>query len=130
MGNKTITLKDINPLDDIPKGNQCNGNCQSCIDAPCDQSSRDAGSELQYLLEAATSDEQKNIIKKLIKHDEGVQAFLNDPMTGAMGAPVGDFMEDFEKEERVLLCDLLKAAQVNQNQQLIEYAAREATRNI
>ncbi len=41
-------------------------------------------------------------------HDRSVQAFYDDPMTAACGAPTDDFQESFDRHERVLLAFILQ----------------------
>jgi hypothetical protein len=52
----------------------------------------------------------KELIRKLKTHDEMVETFHNDPMTEAMGAPIGDFQSDFDKKERKILADIIECA--------------------
>lgn len=39
--------------------------------------------------------------------DEAMDCLCNDPMTEAMGAPVGDFYEDWSRRHRRMLTDCL-----------------------
>lgn len=42
--------------------------------------------------------------------DRRRESLVNDPMTEAMGAPVEDFMEGWDAEERKLLVQIMKIA--------------------
>jgi hypothetical protein len=48
--------------------------------------------------------------KQLTKLDRNVRCFYEDPMTEAMGAPTGDFQEDFDRKERSLCGRILNQA--------------------
>ena len=49
------------------------------------------------------------------KHAEFYYSLVNDPMTKAMGAPVGDIMDDFERKHRAkcVRCQAFGAANVD-----------------
>ena len=50
-------------------------------------------------------------VKELEEHDRSVESFHSDPMTEAMGAPVGDFQEGFDREERAILSNIVRTAE-------------------
>lgn len=50
----------------------------------------------------------RNAYKQLGWLDESIECLVDDPMTAAMGAPVGDFIEDWERKQRAQLSEYLR----------------------